>query len=82
MKFPKGITKARKPKMTNHRGRTWDYCEVILPSGEKIDGWLDTSWGTRFYFAHEGVWYCGSLHVWHNEGFNKVVCNLTKEPNP
>lgn len=81
MKFPKGIHKTRKPKMTDHRGRTWDYCRVVLPDGKMIDGYFDTSWGTRFYFEHEGVWRSGDIHAW-DKGSNCVVCDLTKEPNP
>lgn len=81
MKFPKGIHKTRKPKMKEHRGRTWDSCKVILPNKLEIEGYLDTTWGTRFYFPYENNWYVGGLFEWDNSGGRgSVCCDLTQQP--
>ena len=61
MKFPTGIRKCKRPTRRNVRGRTWDQCEVTLPDGSPTLGHYDTTWGRRFYFEHEGHWYCGSI---------------------
>lgn len=61
MKFPKGIRRAEQPKRTTHRGAAWDCWDVILPDGKVVNGWLDTSWGTRFYFELDGVWRRGVI---------------------
>lgn len=62
LRFPKGVRKTSRPKMTNVRGRTWDVCDVILPDGEKIRGHLDYTWGTNFYFEVDGSWYRGPIY--------------------
>lgn len=62
--FPVGVRKVAKPKMNDHAGRTWDRCDVYLPDGRKIVGFLDTTWGTRFYFQPDGWggdWYAASI---------------------
>jgi hypothetical protein len=62
--FPKGVKKVRKPKMRDHAGRTWDQCDVYLPDGQKVVGFLDTTWGTRFYFTTGGwpaMWFAASI---------------------
>lgn len=61
MNFPKGIRRCEAPRRTNHRGRTWDAWDLILPDGTIINGFLDTTWGTRFYFQIDGVWRCGAI---------------------
>lgn len=61
MKFPKGVRAVKRPTMRNHRGRTWDVCEVILPDGSTIQGHLDTSWSLYFYFQVDGVWRRGEI---------------------
>ena len=55
--FPVGIRKCKRPKMADHRGRTWDVCTVILPDGLEINGYYDTTWGERFYFQYAGSWW-------------------------
>lgn len=52
--------KVQKPKMSSHRGRTWDH-EYITIDGQKIKAHLDTTWGTRFYFELEGQWYSAPI---------------------
>ncbi len=47
--FPKS-TACSRPKMSCHRGRTWDTFTVIDAAGNKLDGHLDTTWGHYFYF--------------------------------
>lgn len=62
--FPKGVKKVRKPKMRDHAGATWDQCDVYLPDGQKIVGYLDTTWGTRFYFSLGGwpaMWFAAPI---------------------
>jgi hypothetical protein len=41
--------KCRKPKMSTHKGATWDKGSVVW-KGVKRDCWLDTSWGHFAYF--------------------------------
>lgn len=65
MKFPKNIYKTQKPRMSNHRGRTWDCFNLVLPDGTKTDAHLDTTWGDFFYFVHEGQWFKGRLATFH-----------------
>lgn len=48
--------KTKKPKMSSHRGRTWD-CVVITIDGDIVDFHLDTTWGQYVYFVWEGDWY-------------------------
>lgn len=61
MKFPAGITKSARPKMSNHRGRTWDQGRVTLPNGDEIACYYDTTWGTRFYFEIDAQWFVGDI---------------------
>ena len=49
-----GSVACNRPKMSEHRGRTWDYCTVIAIDDSKVDGYLDTSWGQWFYFKPFG----------------------------
>lgn len=50
-------TKTRKPKMTMHRGASWDiYCSLFA-DGQKVSVWLDTTRGWYGYFEYEGGWY-------------------------
>ena len=61
-----GIHLSKKPRMSMHFGRTWDVADGFLPPvGEQpsvvVKCHLDTSWGTKFYFQHESVWYSGSI---------------------
>lgn len=56
MKKEKLIQPARRPKMTDHFGRTWDTIRVILPDGERVQGYLDTTWGAFIYFMMDNKW--------------------------
>lgn len=57
-RFPKGVYKTRRPKMTDHRGRTWGAVDVFLLDGTKVTGYIDFTWGFYVYFQNEeGVWY-------------------------
>lgn len=47
--FP-GSRKTKRPRMTEHRGRTWDRCEGIAADGSRRTGYYDTSWGAFFYW--------------------------------
>ena len=51
-------SKVRRPKMKSsmHRGRSWD-SEFRTLDGKQWELWLDTTWGTAFYFAVDGQWY-------------------------
>jgi hypothetical protein len=81
MKYPKGIRAAKRPTMRNHRGRTWDVCDVILPGGKKITGHLDTTWSLYFYFEVEGIWRRGEIaHFERGTQGMALVMDLTKEP--
>ncbi|MFA5488815.1 MAG: hypothetical protein WC284_06300 [Candidimonas sp.] len=58
----KYVTKCRRPKMSHHRGRTWDVCIVIDVDGVEITGYMDTTWGECFYFSRDGIqWYRGDM---------------------
>lgn len=47
--------KTRRPKMTSHRGRTWDY---VGRTENGIDVLMDTTWGAYGYFKDaNGQWY-------------------------
>lgn len=52
------LIKTTQPKLSNHRGRTWDYCEVII-NGNSYRGYLDTTWGKFVYLCTEdkSEWY-------------------------
>jgi len=54
-RFPKGIFKSRRPRMTNRRGRTWDRFGLIMSDGSNhtVGAHLDTTWGSYFYFQDE-----------------------------
>lgn len=56
-----GLVKTKAPRMTTHRGRTWDTCYVTMPDGGKGRGWFDTTWGSRFYVQHDGRWFAGRI---------------------
>lgn len=49
------LAKCKKPKMTDHRGRTWDHGYIWI-DGEKIKVWLDTTWGDYLYFIYKDEW--------------------------
>lgn len=50
------VSKCKKPKMSDHRGRTWDTGKLIINEKEtKV--WLDTTWGEYIYFQIESNWY-------------------------
>lgn len=74
--LPTGIHKCRKPKMRDYAGRTWDQCEVLLPDGSKAVGHLDTTWGTRFYFEHDGAWRCGNIDKFDAHEMYAFVADL------
>jgi hypothetical protein len=79
--FPTGVRRCQRPKMRNHRGRTWDVCDVILPDGAKITGHLDTSWSSYFYFEVDGVWRNAEIFQFEKGGQGcALVMDLTKGP--
>lgn len=53
--------KTKKPKMTLHRGRTWDVTTITI-NDEKVDMHFDSTWGSRGYFEQEGTWYSIDLY--------------------
>jgi hypothetical protein len=46
----------KKPKFSNHRGRTWDCIEKIVDN-KVIEWWFDSTWGRNMYFELNGKWY-------------------------
>lgn len=48
----KGCNKINKlPRFNSHKkGRVFEYVDVILPSGVKVEGRFDVMWGTYAYF--------------------------------
>lgn len=61
------VIKCHKPKMSDHRGRTWDSISVILPNGQQINGYLDTTWGHYVYFVMDNHWRKVSLDHFGSE---------------
>lgn len=61
------IIKCKKPKMSNHRGRTWDKCDLIFQDGTVGEGYLDTTWGSYVYF-HDNV-----MVQWYKFEFSKFM---------
>ena len=57
----RGSVKCKRPRMTDHRGRTWDQCDVIDAQGVKLTGYLDTTWGHFFYFFTGTEWPKASI---------------------
>ncbi len=49
-------TKCKRPKMSEHRGRTWDHGHIAIDNEEKTV-YLDTTWGFYCYFCENGQWY-------------------------
>lgn len=45
-----------KPKMTNHRGRVWDFYYFFL-DGNKSEMWMDNTWGFFVYWHIGAQWY-------------------------
>ena len=51
------MIKCKMPKMSNHRGRTWDTCYVLDTDNLTITGFLDTTWGEYVYILKNNQWY-------------------------
>ncbi|MDD5353048.1 MAG: hypothetical protein PHS93_07815 [Candidatus Omnitrophica bacterium] len=49
--------KTNRPKMSEHRGRTWDYEERDISGYERIKVWFDSTWGLYGYFEICGQWW-------------------------
>jgi len=56
VKAPVNIPKCKKPKMSDHRGRTWDVGKIII-DGVKTEVLLDTTWGEYLYFVYNNAWH-------------------------
>jgi hypothetical protein len=78
--------KTKQPKMTNHRGRTWDEITIVI-DGEEVKTYLDTTWGWYFYVEYKGEWHkfpVGEFDDWGYkekftlEKFNNKVYYYTK----
>ena len=50
------ILPAKRPRFSSHGGRTWDAIQVVLPGGDLVDGWVDTTWGHYVYFQIGPTW--------------------------
>jgi hypothetical protein len=52
------VVKCKRPKFSDHGGRTWDSGSVII-NGETIKVFLDTTWGHYIYFqfGKDLIWY-------------------------
>lgn len=74
-------TKCRKPRMTSHRGRTWDYSDRLTVGlmGHKVTGLLDTSWGQYVYFQYgpENQWFKVTVEVLHDGDRRVRIPGLT-----
>lgn len=55
-KITYSMVKTRKPKMTCHRGRTWDQDRITL-DGEDVYVWRDFTWGSFNYIEIDGQWF-------------------------
>lgn len=79
MKFPKGVTRCRRPLMREHRGRTWDSAELTLPDGRIILAYLDTTWGTRFYFELDFIWRSAPIDDFKHEVCRRLYFDMLPE---
>ena len=79
--YPKGCTKTAKPKMANHRGRTWDSWKLLLPNGRETYGHLDTSWGENFYWQdpRHGHWMKAKIDDFKIENGGSPFFDLREE---
>jgi len=64
------VTKTKKPKFSDHGGRTWDFGHVYI-DGEKYDFHLDTTWGEYVYFQYgeNNQWYKAKMYSDHLNDF-------------
>jgi len=61
------IVKCKRPKFSNHRGRTWDSGKIQI--NEVIfNPWLDTTWGEYLYFIYENQWY--KVKMWGGDSWD------------
>lgn len=65
-----GIRACKQPKMSSHRGRTWDHADLTLADGTKTKGYMDFTWGERFYWQENGRWYSAPNHFQIPNSFN------------
>lgn len=73
------LIKTRKPKMSEHRGRTWDTDRIVL-DGEIVWVWRDFTWGSYNYFLFQCEWYKFTVDATDfagKQGF--VLLGVTKE---
>ncbi len=76
-----GISLTEKPRMTMHRGRTWDQAKGILPAiGEnpkiEVTCYLDTTWGEYFYFCYNDLWYKGKIYEFDQNRGDWMIFDL------
>lgn len=50
------ILPAKAPKLSTHKGATWDEILVLWLDGSRLTGWVDTSWGSYVYFKVGKSW--------------------------
>jgi hypothetical protein len=75
------VRKTKKPKFSNHRGRTWDSVYKHI-DGEKVTFWFDSTWGHNFYFCHNEQWYVTSISGdYLKEGIEETENLYTKKTN-
>ena len=53
------MRKCKKPRMSGHFGRTWDYMTLNI-DGQNVKGWRDYTWGANIYFPYRESWYAVS----------------------
>lgn len=71
------LFKCIKPKMTWHRGRTWDIVTSIIINDKITNIHLDTTWGKYGYLQIENFWYKINIVDIDNLKYNKIY-NLQK----
>lgn len=58
------VVKCKRPKFSNHRGRTWDTFIIFL-DGEELRVHLDTTWGEYIYFQiSSSIYHYDGLDMW------------------
>lgn len=70
--------KARKPKMQNVHGKTWEKFPITV-DGKKVDAHLDTSFGQYFFFELKKQWYACRLIQWAGDGTTSLEIDPTKK---
>ncbi len=72
------ILPAKAPKLSTHKGATWDEILVLWLDGSRLTGWVDTSWGNYVYFQVGKPWKRVSIQE-QEVNWDKGVLDLRQQ---